>query len=90
LRSLEQSLKYVYLIQSINYPDKKYVGITSNLKNRLTAHNEGRSPHTAKFKPWRLITSVAFSNEEKARDFERYLKTGSGRAFANKRFWDEN
>jgi hypothetical protein len=41
----------------------------------------------AKFKPWRLITSIAFSDDLKALAFERYLKTGSGRAFAKKRLW---
>ena len=81
------SMKYVYLIQSIPFPKQRYTGITSDLKNRLTGHNEGRSPHTPKFKPWRLVTYVAFSNDEKALEFEKYLKFGSGRAFANKRLW---
>ena len=81
-------MKYVYLIQSISYPKEKYIGITSDLKDRLKAHNEGGSPHTSKFKPWKLVTYLAFSSEEKARRFEQYLKTGSGRAFAKSRFWD--
>jgi len=80
-------VQYVYLIQSIPIPSQRYVGITSDLENCLTAHNEGRSPHTAKYKPWKLVTYVAFSNEEKALAFERYLKSGSGRAFAEKRLW---
>ena len=81
------NVKYVYLIQSIPFPDQRYVGLTSDLKNRLSAHNEGRSPHTSKYKPWKLITYVAFSKDEKAQDFEKYIKSGSGRAFANKRLW---
>ena len=81
------TLKYVYLIQSIPHPEQRYVGITSNVAKRLTAHNEGRSSHTSKFKPWKLITCLAFSNSDKAREFERYLKSGSGRAFANRRFF---
>ncbi|MBW1677004.1 MAG: GIY-YIG nuclease family protein [Deltaproteobacteria bacterium] len=80
-------MKYVYLLQSIPFPEKRYVGLTSNLKNRLNAHNSGQSLHTAKFKPWELVTYVAFSNESKAVAFEEYLKSGSGRAFANKRLW---
>jgi len=80
-------MKYVYLLQSIPFPEKRYVGLTSNLKNRLNAHNSRQSLHTAKFKPWELVTYVAFSNESKAVAFEEYLKSGSGRAFANKRLW---
>jgi putative endonuclease len=80
-------MKYVYLIQSVPFPAQKYIGLSSDLKSRLKAHNEGRSPHTAKFKPWRLVTYIAFSDEQKAFEFEQYLKSGSGRAFANKRFW---
>jgi predicted GIY-YIG superfamily endonuclease len=80
-------VQYVYLLQSIPFPEKRYVGLTSNLKNRLNAHNRGQSLHTAKFKPWKLVTYVAFSNESKAVEFEEYLKSGSGRAFANKRLW---
>jgi len=80
-------VQYVYLIQSVSFPDQRYVGATSNLKGRLEAHNEGRSPHTSKYKPWQLITYLAFSEESKAVDFEQYLKSGSGHAFANKRLW---
>jgi len=78
-------MKYVYLLQSIDYPDETYVGLTDNLRSRFSAHNAGRSSHTAKYKPWRLISYVAFADERKAVEFERYLKTASGRAFANKR-----
>jgi predicted GIY-YIG superfamily endonuclease len=78
-------VKYVYLLESINHPDERYVGLATDLRGRLAAHNSGQSPHTAKFKLWRLVTYVAFSDEAKAVAFERYLKTASGRAFANKR-----
>ena len=78
-------MKYVCLLQSINHPDETYIGLTDDLRARLSAHNAGQSLHTAKFKPWRLVTYVAFSDEQKAIAFERYLKTASGRAFANKR-----
>ena len=81
-------MKYVYLIQSIPFPKQRYIGLTSDIKGRIEAHNEVRSPHTSKYKPWKLVAYLAFSSEEKARQFEQYLKTGSGRAFAKKRLWD--
>ena len=78
-------MNYVYLLQSIEHPDQGYVGLTDDLRHRLKVHNSGGSPHTAKYKPWRLITYVAFSDKHKAVLFERYLKSHSGRAFAKKR-----
>ena len=80
-------MKYVYLIQSIPFPEQKYIGITKDFEKRLTDHNTGKSPHTSKFKPWKLITYFAFPNDKKALQFEKYLKSGSGHAFANKHFW---
>jgi putative endonuclease len=80
-------LQYVYLIESIAPPSHRYVGVTTDLKRRLEEHNMGKSPHTSKFKPWRLVTYVAFSDQAKALSFERYLKSGSGHAFANNRLW---
>ena len=58
-------MKYVDLIQSIPYPKEKYIGITSDLKNRLKVHREGGSPHTSKFKQWKVAVYMAFSSEEK-------------------------
>ena len=84
-RRRAESMKYVYLLQSVEFPDETYVGLTDDLRSRFTAHNTGRSPHTAKYRPWRLVTYVAFSDERKAVEFERYLKSASGRAFAKKR-----
>jgi predicted GIY-YIG superfamily endonuclease len=78
---------YVYLIQSATSPSRRYVGLTSDLRRRLDEHNSGKSAHTAKFKQWRLITYLAFSSRAKAESFERYLKSGSGHAFANRRLW---
>ena len=78
-------MKYVYILRSTTYPDETYVGLADDLRARLVAHNEGRARHTAKFKPWTLVTYLGFSDQAKAVEFERYLKTASGRAFANKR-----
>jgi predicted GIY-YIG superfamily endonuclease len=61
-------------------------GITHDLFGRLEEHNRGHCPHTAKYKPWRIETAVAFASEEKARAFEKYLKSGSGREFARRHF----
>jgi len=65
-------------------PDQHYVGLTSDLKRRFADHNSGKASHTSKFTPWRLVNYVAFSDEAKAVAFERYLKSGSGRAFARR------
>lgn len=77
---------YVYILRSINYSDQIYVGCTQDLKKRLSNHNAGTTPHTAKYKPWQLEMYLAFENKDKAIDFERYLKSHSGRAFRDKRF----
>ena len=76
---------YVYLLRSENDPRQTYVGITKDLRKRLDDHNAGKAKHTSKHRPWILETYVAFSDEAKARTFEKYLKTSSGIAFANKR-----
>jgi putative endonuclease len=80
-------LHYVCLLQSEAFIGQRYVGVTSDLKRRLADHNARKSPHTSKYVPWKLVTYVAFSDERKAESFERYLKSGSGHAFARKRLW---
>ncbi|MGJ3260816.1 MAG: GIY-YIG nuclease family protein [Rhodospirillales bacterium] len=80
-------MHYVYLIRSESHPDEKYIGLTSDLKKRLAQHNAGNSVHTSKYVPWKLISYHAFADRSTAQEFEYYLKTASGRAFANKRFW---
>jgi predicted GIY-YIG superfamily endonuclease len=80
-------MRYVYLPQNDAFAGQRYVSITSDLGKRLAEHNAGKSPHTSKYAPWRLVTYVAFSDEQKAETFERYLKSGSGHAFASKRLW---
>ena len=76
---------YVYIIRSINFPDQEYTGATADLKRRLPEHNAGKSAHTSKFKPWRLVWYCAFPDKYKALEFEKSLKSHSGRAFAKKR-----
>ena len=78
---------YVYLIKSVNFPDQKYIGHTDNLKERLETHNSGGSIYTKPYRPWVVAIYVAFQQEKTAIEFEKYLKSGAGRAFAKKRFW---
>ena len=77
-------MKYVYILESLD-SEHFYVGVTEDLKARLIKHNAGEVSHTSKFRPWRLKTYIAFSDESRAFSFEKYLKSASGRAFAKKR-----
>jgi len=77
-------MKYVYILRSINHPDQRYFGVTSDLRQRFANHNAGRTSHTAKFRPWIIETYVGFSDEDRAEEFEKYLKSGSGREFSRR------
>ena len=72
---------YVYVIRSIAHPERYYIGFTEDIDQRVKAHNEGKSFHTAKYRPWQLAVYLAVPSKPKALDLERYLKSGSGRAF---------
>ncbi len=63
-----------------------YFGFAKDLKLRLKQHNTGEVKSTKPYIPWKLVWYGAFETEKQARDFEQYLKTGSGKAFAYKRF----
>lgn len=76
---------YAYVLRSDRDKTRFYFGSTANLKHRLTVHNAGGSPYTAKYKPWTVIWYGSFSSKELALAFEKYLKTASGKAFLNKR-----
>ena len=78
---------YTYLLQSLTYPKQRYVGHTADLRTRVAEHNAGKSSHTSKFLPWKLKVYIAFESIEQAQVFEKYLKSGSGRAFANRHLW---
>ncbi len=77
---------YVYIIESLSEPGHYYVGMTEDLNSRLKEHNEKRVFHTSKFSPWDFKNFFAFKNKEKAYAFEKYLKSGSGRAFTKRHF----
>ncbi|OGV73128.1 MAG: hypothetical protein A2269_04390 [Lentisphaerae bacterium RIFOXYA12_FULL_60_10] len=78
---------YVYLLRSIRFPEHTYIGFTEDLEQRVKDHNRGASVHTAPFKPWRLVNTHAFVDQAKAKEFEQYLKSGSGRAFGKRHLW---
>ena len=77
---------YTYILRSLSNPDQRYIGSTSDLRKRLAGHNAGAVPHTAKFRPWKVETYIAFETEELASAFEIYLKSGSGHVFAKRHF----
>jgi predicted GIY-YIG superfamily endonuclease len=77
----------VYLLRSNKHPGQRYIGVTGNLDQRVADHNSGKAPHTRKYRPWSVVAAFWFRDQERALAFERYLKSGSGQAFANKRFW---
>jgi putative endonuclease len=75
---------YVYILLS-----KKshifYFGSANDLRTRFKFHNSGMVKPTRAHMPWQLAWYGAFHTEKEARDFEKYLKTGSGKSFAYKR-----
>jgi len=77
-------MHYCYIILS---PESHifYFGSAKDLKSRLKMHNSGKIKSTKPHIPWRLVWYCAFKTEKEARNFERYLKTGSGKSFAYKR-----
>lgn len=77
---------YVYRLRSIKDPTQTYIGLTRNITKRIEAHNNGQSTYTNKFRPWKIETFTWFAEEEKARAFEKYLKSGSGRAFSQRHY----
>ena len=75
---------YVYILKC-NDGDL-YTGCTDNLKERIDRHNKGYVPATKDRKPVELMTYSVFKNKYTAFEFEKYLKSGSGRAFIKKHF----
>jgi predicted GIY-YIG superfamily endonuclease len=78
--------RFVYVLQSIHHPEHYYTGLASNVRQRVEIHNSGGSQHTRQYRPWRLVVYLEFASESGAVAFEKYLKTGSGRAFAKRHF----
>lgn len=82
--------RFVYIIVSVNDPDRRYVGVTADVTSRLAAHNAGQNRSTVQWRPWRLEVCVEFRSERTACRFEKYLKSGAGHAFANRHFVHEH
>ena len=80
--------RFVYIIRSTNRPQRRYVGVTSDLQSRLNAHNAGKNRSTAPWTPSTLDVSIEFRTERTALRFEKYLKSGAGHAFASRHFVD--
>jgi putative endonuclease len=76
-------MEYVYILRCAD--STYYTGHTNNLDDRIRRHNKGENTYTKARLPITLITYLAFSDKYKAFDFERYLKSGSGKAFSQKR-----
>jgi putative endonuclease len=76
----------VYVLKNSDHPARFYTGVTADLSARLEAHNAGRCLHTAKHRPWAVAVFVQFADEQRAIQFEKYLKSGSGAEFARRHF----
>ena len=76
---------YVYFLELRN--GDIYVGSTNDLKRRCASHADGRVTSTRAFLPIKLKSYIGVETELGARQLERYFKSGSGKAFAKKRFW---
>jgi putative endonuclease len=83
-------MHYVYLLRSKTHPNETYIGSTSDLRKRLAEHDAGKSIHTNKFKPWNSKAYIALPEKQLAEQFERNLKSGSGRAFAKRHLLMDN
>jgi len=79
----------VYILRSERDRSRRYTGLTSDVDERLRWHNAGQNTHTIENRPWKLVVSFHFTDESRARKFERYLKSGSGREFAKRHFEDD-
>lgn len=75
----------VYILKSINYPNRLYIGLTTNLEKRLANHNADSSTYSKRYSPWELETYIVFKDKGTAEYLEKYLKSGSGFAFLKKR-----
>jgi predicted GIY-YIG superfamily endonuclease len=76
--------RLVYVLKNHESPPPYYTGVTSDMTRRLAEHNAGGCNHTARYRPWSLDVVIEFSDERRATALERYLKSGSGVAFANR------
>ena len=74
---------HVYILRCSN--NGFYTGYTQNIERRILEHNSGKVHFTKNKRPVELISYISFKDKYKAFEFEKYLKSGSGAAFRNKR-----
>jgi len=79
---MTENRRFVYVLKNLANPPRYYTGLTSELRSRLAEHNAGKCIATASGRPWQLDVVLKFADERRAVAFERYLKSGSGNAFA--------
>ncbi len=77
---------YVYILKSVG-KDWRYVGYTSDLRKRFYDHNQGKVSSTRNHRPFKIVSYIAIENKEVAISLEKYLKSGSGIAWMNKRLF---
>jgi putative endonuclease len=82
----EPQKRFVYVIRSLKDPTRQYVGRTYDIASRLASHNAGESPYTIKHRPWQIVVLVQFLSEQRAAEFQKFLKSASGRAFTKQYF----
>jgi putative endonuclease len=75
---------HVYAI-SCQVKNYIYVGLTSNLAQRLKRHNNGYESTTKAYRPFKLIYTETFETRPEARTREKYLKSGVGKEFLKAR-----
>lgn len=75
-------MQYVYILMCAD--NKPYTGCTDDLQARVERHTKGYVPSTKDRRPISLVSYTAFQDKNKAFEFEKYLKSGSGRAFIKK------
>ncbi len=63
---MPEDKRLVYVLKSANPKDHYYIGLTSDARARLAAHNAGRCPHTARYRPWHLHVTIELPDEERA------------------------
>jgi putative endonuclease len=84
LKCSHMAKRFVYVLKNAEIPARSYTGVTSDVAARHAEHNAGSCPHTAQYRPWSIDVVVEFADERRALAFERYLKSGSGVAFAHR------
>jgi len=75
---------HVYILECCD--GTYYTGCTSNIQDRLKRHAKGENKYTSTRLPVKLIVYTTFYNKYAAYEFEKYLKSGSGRAFTKRHF----